>query len=149
MAPILGATAFFFVYYNMVKLGVIGSRSFHDYELVKKTLEPYKNKIQVIISGGAQGADKLAEKYSWEVLNKKPLIFKADWYNLNVEPCDIRQDRNGRSYNHLAGYNRNTYIVENSDAIIAFWDEKSNGTKDSIWKARRLKKPIKIINFKN
>ena len=63
-----------FVLLNMIKtdifhLGVIGSRTFNDYTLCKKTLDKVFKKLLdkyeevVIVSGGAKGADSLAKKY--------------------------------------------------------------------------------------
>lgn len=48
----------------MSVFGVIGSRTFTDYDLVKKELDNYV--ISKIVSGGAKGADRLAEKYAHE-----------------------------------------------------------------------------------
>jgi hypothetical protein len=45
----------------------------------------------------------------------------------------------------MAGYIRNGYIVNNSDVIVAFWNGKSNGTADTITKARKAGKPVGII----
>lgn len=114
----------------MIKLAIIGSREFNDYELFKKELEPYKNKISLIISGGARGADKLAERYADE-FNIPKLIFLADW------------DKYGKG----AGFIRNFKIIESCDCVIAFWDGKSKGTKHSLIIANEKNKPIKIINY--
>lgn len=46
-----------------MKLAVVGSRNFKDYELLKKELDNFH--IDLIISGGASGADKLAEVYAY------------------------------------------------------------------------------------
>ena len=46
----------------MKSVAVIGSRSFADYDLLQNTLMHYK--ICKIISGGAKGADSLAERYA-------------------------------------------------------------------------------------
>ena len=42
---------------DMIKIGVIGSRSFNDYELLKRVLDEYLGKVWVVVSGGASGAD--------------------------------------------------------------------------------------------
>lgn len=47
-----------------MKAAVIGSRSFTDYEKLKSVLSSYH--ITEIISGGAKGADSLAEQYAIE-----------------------------------------------------------------------------------
>lgn len=112
-----------------MKLGVVGSRKFNNYELLKSELNKFK-KITLIVSGGAPGADILSEEY-------------ATAYNIPTQIFYPNYEVYGRS----APFKRNTQIVENSDFIIAFWDSKSNGTKDSINKAKRLNKPVKIIQY--
>ena len=47
-----------------MKLAVIGSRDFDDYEFLKKILVYHP--CTQIISGGARGADSLAKKYAKE-----------------------------------------------------------------------------------
>ena len=86
--------------------------------------------VDLIISGGAKGADKLAELLANEY--QIPLkIFIPDW----------------KTHGYQAGFIRNTYIVEESDKVIAFWDGKSKGTLDSINKAKRMFKPVMIIEY--
>lgn len=110
-------------------IGVIGSRTFIDYDLMVDTLKHIK--ITKIVSGGAVGADSLAERYAKEH-NIPTQIFLPDW------------EKNGKS----AGFKRNTDIVNESDMIVAFWDGTSKGTLDSIKKAEKLNKKILIINIK-
>jgi hypothetical protein len=111
-----------------MKVGVIGSRNFNDYELVKETLT--KLDITLLVSGGAKGADLLGERYASEN-NITTLIFKPDW------------ERHGRG----AGMIRNTDIVKNSDIVVAFWDGSSKGTLDSIRKVEKLNKGLMIIKY--
>lgn len=113
----------------MVKVAIIGSRDFNDYNLLKSILEPVKSKIGLIISGGARGADCLGERYANEN-NIDTLIFIPDWSK-------------GKS----AGYERNKQIVEASDIIIAFWDGTSKGTQHSFKLAEKYNKKIKIIKY--
>jgi len=111
-----------------MKVAVIGSRNFNDYELVKETLT--KLDITLLVSGGAKGADSLGERYANEN-NITTLIFKPDW------------ERHGRG----AGMIRNTDIVKNSDIVVAFWDGSSKGTLDSIRKVEKLNKGLMIIKY--
>lgn len=111
-------------------LAIVGSRGFDDYELLKSALSPYIKKTSFMVSGNADGADKLGEKWADEN-NIEKLIFKPDW------------KKHGKS----AGVIRNKTIVENSDLIIAFWDGKSKGTKHTIDISQKLNKDILIINF--
>lgn len=114
-----------------MKLAIIGSREFNDYELLQTTLERYKDKINIVVSGGARGADSLGERWAKDN-NKKTLIFPADW----------------DKYGKRAGYIRNEDIIKNSDCVIAFWNGISKGTKHSIDLASKFDKPIKIVYIK-
>lgn len=46
----------------------------------------------------------------------------------------------------MAGFIRNTDIITEADVIVAFWDNVSKGTADSIEKGKKLNKKIIIIN---
>jgi hypothetical protein len=113
-----------------MNLGIIGSRSFNNYNLLKEEVNNFlkKEMVDCIVSGGARGADTLAEKYAKEC-NIPTLIIRPEW------------DKYGKK----AGYLRNIEIVKNSEVIIAFWDGVSSGTKMSIDLAKKANKIIKII----
>lgn len=114
-----------------MKLGIIGSRTFTDYDLflsvVSRLVEGW-SRIDEIVSGGANGADSLASRYAG-YFGIKMTVIKPDW----------------KTHGRAAGFLRNTQIVEQSDMIVAFWDGKSAGTKDSIDKAKVLKRPTLIV----
>lgn len=114
----------------MVKLAIIGSRNFDNYNVVKEYLKPYKDKISLVVSGAAKGADSLGEK--WAIDNNiETLILPADW------------DKHGKK----AGYIRNEDIIKNCDAVIAFWDGNSKGTAHSLSLAEKYNKPCKIVRI--
>jgi hypothetical protein len=112
-------------------LAVVGSRSFRNYPLLKKTLDRLRQRYEVkaVISGGAQGADKLAERYAREC-GLDLQVLKPDWSK-------------GRG----AGLARNTEIVALADYVVAFWDRKSAGTKDTIGKTRQCGKTLQLVEF--
>ena len=112
----------------MTKLAIIGSRDFDDYALLKAKLTSISP--AQIISGGAKGADKLAERYAIEQ-GIDLIVYKADW----------------KQYGRGAGIIRNRQIIEHCDEVLAFWDGQSRGTKSSIDYARKLNKPIVIELF--
>ena len=128
-----------------MKIAVIGGRNFNDYERAKRILNLYP--ITMVVTGGAEGADAIGKKYSEEVLKKEAEIYPALWSDLNAIPCVIKERRDGSKYNALAGHNRNTDIVNNCDMVVAFWDKKSRGTKDSLDKAHNLGKTTLIVYF--
>lgn len=111
-----------------MKVAVIGSRTFNDYERMKGILNLFP--ITTIVSGHAKGADKLGEKY-------------ADENNIPKEIYIPQWDLFGKK----AGFMRNEDIIKNSDIVIAFWDSKSKGTRDSIGRANQMKKTTLIVYF--
>lgn len=111
----------------MNKIGVVGSRTFQDYKQLNEIL--YKFLPFILVSGGAKGADQLAEQF-------------ANKYNLTK----IIHLSNWKKYGKTAGFIRNNLIIKDSEMLIAFWDGKSKGTKHSIDKARCKNIPIMIID---
>lgn len=126
----------------MTKIGIVGGRNFNNYELLKNTILEYLKcphcKIvhidefykTTIVSGGARGADNLAEQFANDY-----------WCELIVHPAEWEK------YGKQAGFLRNIDIVKDSDIIFAFWDGKSKGTKHSIDLANKMGKEIRIINY--
>jgi len=115
------------------RLAVVGSRYFDDFELFVKVMDRLRlvKDIKAIISGGARGADAMAEHYA--EVNKIPLtVFEAEW----------------GKYGKGAGYIRNKDIWDASDMGIAFWDGESKGTEHSFEIARKQNKQLLIFNYK-
>ena len=101
------------------RLAVVGSRDFTDYDRLSRAIASFPD-VKVVISGGAKGADALAERAA-EDLGLECEVFRADW----------------KRYGRGAGPMRNTMIVENSDAILAFLLPGSRGTLDTLKKATK------------
>ena len=85
----------------------------------------------IIVSGGAPGVDSFAEHYA-KLLGLECEIYTAQW-----------KDENGK-FDKAAGMKRNKVIVDNCDAVVAFWDGKSNGTLGTIKLAILAEKVVKI-----
>ena len=82
----------------------------------------------VLVSGGARGVDRIAETEA----RKQGIaveVYPADWSGL------------GKS----AGFRRNVTIVEKADAIAAFWDGRSRGTKHTIDLAKKAGKTCAVF----
>ncbi len=113
-----------------MKLAVVGSRTFSNYNLLCESIDSLGINISEIVSGGASGADSLAEKWAKE--NEIPYtIIKPDW----------------AKYGKGAGIKRNKQIIESCDQCLAFWDGKSKGTASGIKLAKQLNKPIHLILY--
>lgn len=111
-----------------MKYAIVGSRNFNDYELLKTKLSEYD--ITYIVSGGASGADSLAEKYAKE-FDIPIFIYYPEW----------------ERYGKKAGFVRNKLIVDASDVIIAFWDGISRGTSSTINYANQVKKTVIVVDI--
>jgi hypothetical protein len=115
-----------------MKVIVAGSRGMTDYPLLKRKLDRIFAKLDkkklVVLSGHAEGADQLGERWCDERLVRYE-IHRPDW------------DRLGRS----AGMVRNSEMVKEADALVCFWVNNSPGSADVILKARAKGIPVRII----
>jgi hypothetical protein len=115
-----------------VRVIIAGGRDFSDYErLSERALHLLSAQDQVtIVCGEARGADSLGKRLAcekrWRVLS-----FPADW------------DKYGKA----AGYKRNEEMARNADALIAFWDGKSKGTKHMIDLAKKHGLQTRIVGY--
>ena len=111
-----------------MKTIIAGSRGFNDYGLLCQICK--EELLTEVVSGTARGADQLGERYSDENgIPKKQ--FPADW------------DKYGKS----AGYKRNTEMAKYADALIAFWDGESRGTKHMIDLAKQHNLKTRVVIF--
>ena len=118
---------------SVFKVIIAGGRYFNDYDLVKSRLTTLlKNKFPnvEIVSGCASGADALGERFANE-FNFGLRKFPADW----------------NKYGRAAGPIRNTQMAEYADALIAFWDGKSRGTKNMIEQAEKNNLLVRVIKY--
>lgn len=115
---------------------VVGSRGFRDYSLLKERLDYYlqnQGDEAVIVSGGANGADSLAEQYAKE--RGLPLkVFHADWQT------------HGKGAGYIRNKQMHKYLSKQSKrGVVAFWDGKSKGTTHSFDLAKEYGNPLKIV----
>jgi hypothetical protein len=109
-----------------MKTAIVGSRNIENYDLLKQAVKGLK--ITMVISGGANGVDKMAERYAHE--NSLPLtVLPADW----------------QAHGKSAGMIRNHEIVKTADQIIAIWDGHSRGTAATINMAKKAGKAVKVV----
>lgn len=113
-----------------MKVGIVGSRSFSNLEILQNILKTHLIPNDIIVSGGAIGVDKLAEEFA-KSNGFKTHIYLPNW----------------KIYGKSAGFIRNKQIVDNSDYIIAIWNGSSKGTKHSIDLAKGQGKTVFIYDF--
>lgn len=114
-----------------MKVIIAGCRGFTNYQfLLNSIYELGYSDWTEVVSGGAKGADALGEQFA-QAHSLSLKLFPADW---NV-------------YGNAAGPIRNTQMAEYADALVAFWDGKSKGTKNMIDTAVKLGLKVKIVKI--
>jgi hypothetical protein len=110
---------------------IAGGRDFDDFRfLCKKCMKKLQNKTDVtIVSGAAKGADQLGEKFA------------------NFMGYDIKRFPANWDLGLVAGMLRNRDMAEYADALIAFWDGKSKGTKNMIEEAQKRNLQVAIYYY--
>lgn len=117
----------------MFKVIVAGGRDFDDYERLCREMDYLLQNIQEsieIVCGGATGADELGKKYAYE-RGYAVQIFPADW----------------KCYGRAAGPIRNEQMAMYADALVAYWNGSSRGTKSMIDLARKHGLKIRIKQY--
>lgn len=131
-----------------MKLGITGSRTitqfdFIPYFMMKDTdfrtfcrkHELGRRKITKVITGGARGIDSVAFRTA-ESAGIRNLQFLPD-----------RKKFPGKLI-LKAFQERNRQIVDSCDILLAVWDGKSRGTKNTLAYARRINKPAFLVKFR-
>ncbi len=107
-----------------MKLAIIGSRN-----LTVQDPQGYiPSGVTEIVSGGAMGIDQCAKAYA-QAYGLKLTEFLPDYAR----------------YGQAAPLRRNEQIVAYADAVLAFWDGASAGTRFVIELCQKLGKPIQIV----
>lgn len=119
-----------------MKVIVAGPRDFHDYSFAKKQLDRILQRLNKdrleIVSGGANGADALGERYA-----------KENGYKLHRKPADWKKHKKA------AGPIRNREMAQYADALVAFQPENGStpGTKNMIKTANELGLKVRIVYY--
>ena len=111
---------------------IAGCRDYNNYEEAKEYIDFCLSNVRkeneiIILSGCANGADAIGERYAKEN-GLKIKKYPANW----------------EKYGRGAGPKRNKEMAEVCDFVICFWDKKSRGTKSMINLAKKNKKPVRI-----
>lgn len=127
---------------------VAGSKEYINYVefscIMDSLLKDYPSDKLVIISGGAIGTDKMAEKYCGE-RNIESVVINAEWDKHKIP---------GTNFNP-AGFIRNRkmheYIVEHADyehrGCICFWDNDGRGTSNNFALCEEFDTRLVIYNW--
>ena len=118
------------------KVIIAGSRGFFNYKLLREQCNKFLREKRrtsniIIVSGHARGADTLGEKYAQD-----------EGFALEIYPAQWKK------FGKRAGYRRNEQMAEVADALIAFWDGSSKGTKHMIDIMEDKKLLVRVIKYK-
>ncbi len=118
---------------------IAGSRDFNNYQLLKEKcdylLSNHTSDIIHIVSGGAKGADTLAERYA-----------KEKGYEMHIFPAKWNE------YGKSAGYRRNAemhYFISQykNRGCVCFWDGSSKGTQHNFKLCEDYHTALRIIRY--
>jgi SLOG family YspA-like protein len=119
-------------HHKMTILAIVGSRTMVDQDLFDVEMEKWVKRYgqpDEIVSGGAVGADRMAERYA-EKYGIPITVFKPDY------------ERYPGKYAPIV---RNTQIIEHCTHVLAFPYRQGRGTQDSMKKAKRFHRKMRII----
>jgi hypothetical protein len=111
------------------RIAIVGSRNFSNLSIVGMYVLKLP-KTSIVVSGGARGVDQAAE---------------ATAKRRRMEVESYKPDWNGPA-GRQAGFERNQTIVDAADEVVAFWDSKSSGTRDTIDRARKAGLKVTVID---
>ena len=123
---------------EVFKVIVSGGRDFENYSYLKESLYKILVDIKepiVIVSGGANGADMLGERYA-----------RSKGYEIERHPA--QWELFGRSAGHRRNAEMGISVKENGKGmLVAFYDMKSKGTSNMIDIAERYNIPYRVIEY--
>ena len=108
-----------------MKLLIAGSRSINTFDLS----EYITFDVDIIICGGADGVDRIAEQYADDNKISK-LVLKPQY----------------KIYGKAAPIKRNELMVDIADKVLVVWDGASRGSEHTIHYARKNGKDITVID---
>ena len=117
----------------MFRVIIAGGRDFTDASLLFDKMDFFLQNVKediAIVCGMAKGTDQLGLQYAVQ-RGYKVHKYPADW------------DKYGKS----AGYKRNCQMAKNADALVAFWDGQSKGTKHMIEYATQCGLKVRVVRY--
>ena len=122
--------------YGGIRLGVVGGRYITDREWVWDQIEAYveklggRAKLEQVVSGGCTGVDTAAT--AWAV-------------DAEIKSVERLPKRRNSTRELLA---RNTLIAQDCTHLLALPSPHSRGTWDTVRKARKMRKKVRVVMYK-
>lgn len=109
---------------------ILATTAFGNFEQEAWELTGVEKPFTEIVSGGAKGADKVGE-------------FIGRFYNIPIKQFIPDWEGLGKR----AGFVRNAEMGDYADALLAFWDKNSRGTKQMIDYATKKGLIVKVVYY--
>jgi hypothetical protein len=114
-----------------MKVILAGSRTIHDYDVVKEAIEKSGFQVGEVVSGSSPGVDRLGEEYA-EEKGIPVQRFEANW----------------KVYGRGAGYKLNEAMARYADALVAVHNG-SLGTENMIRRMQAAGKPVHEVDIRS
>lgn len=114
-----------------MRVVIAGSRTFHNYPLLKNIVQGSGFEITEVVNGGAKGADYCGVLYGTEY-NIPIMTFQADW----------------DKYNKAAGVIRNSEMADYADVAIIVMLVYSKGAMNMLFNMRKRNKRYYFVTVK-
>lgn len=133
-----------------IRLAIVGSRRLANYAWARNCFLDWMRasgrRPVLIVSGGATGADSIAERLADEFKIPKR-VHEAKWDDLEAPGAIIKRTAGGKPYNSKAGHDRNVLIEQDADECLAFPMDGSVGTFDTIDLFKRSNKRVEVVYY--
>lgn len=135
-----------------IKIACVGSRTYENKQKIRDMLftlkTHFKDKLEIISGGAADGADRYVKKYALE-LGIKYIEFNPAFTVKNLYSA-MPDSYYSKPYHVTQLFHRNTLIAKYCDKMIVFRSEgKSNGTDHVMSQALKLNKQVVVISEKS
>lgn len=134
---------------EQIGIVIAGGRYFDDYDLMVREVNKIIGKPSpshtTIISGAAEGADKLGERYA-KSRGFGVRRFPADWDNHTEGRCPDWHFELPTC--KMAGILRNEKMAKAADLVIVFWDGRSRGSLHMLSYAKKIGTPTVVVRYR-
>jgi glycerophosphoryl diester phosphodiesterase len=125
-----------------VEQRAVVARAFHAAGIDRRAID------ELISGGNDSSPDKWGETWASFRSDVDVVQFTPDWNDIDHPDAVVREGQYGK-YDARAGPRRNGKMAEYADALVAFWDGESPGTKDMIDQARDAGLRVQVFRLDN
>lgn len=127
-----------------MRIIIAGSRDFSDYKLLCRVMDQMTRKLsEVVILSGNSG--KLFYNHKAQKIILGADLLGEEWALSNGHTVKVFPPEYDRYPKKMAPLMRNQEMVDQAQGLVAFWKDRSPGTKDCIERARKRGLKVKVV----